>query len=358
MKREAKLLMSKACDSLVLSIELFNRASDTGRVSSTLIHLDHSFEMLLKAAILHRGGKIREKRAKHTIGFDACARRALSDAGVKFIDEEQALTLQSINGLRDAAQHHLLDISEAHFYIQVQAGVSLFRRVLLDVFKVDLASQLPKRVLPISTTPPMDMAALFASEIEEVKKLLSPGKRRKLEALARLRPLAILDGTIQGEKGQPSDGELGRLADAVVKAADWTEVFPGVASIDLATDGVGPSLSLRFTKKEGIPIQVVAEGTPGASVVAVKRVDELGYYTLYAKDLAAKLGTSTTKVSGFVDYLGLRGDGEFYKEFKLGSQVHKRYSQKALAKLQEAIAADTVDGLWAKCKAKKQEGAL
>lgn len=356
MKREAKLLLGKACDSLVLTIELFNRPSETGRVSSTLIHLDHSFEMLLKAAILNKGGKIRENRAKHTIGFDACVRRSLSDATVKFLDEEQALTLQSINGLRDAAQHHLLDISEAHFYIQVQAGVSLFRTILLQVFKIDLATQLPKRVLPISTTPPMDMAALFSSEIEEVKKLLLPGKRRRLEALARLRPLAILDGTIQGEKGQPSDGELGKLADAVVKAADWTEVFPGVASIELATDGSGPNLTLRFAKKEGIPIQVVAEGTPGASVVAVKRVDELGYYTLYATDLAAKLGTSTTKISGFVDFLGLRDDSEFYKEFKLGSQVHKRYSQKALAKLQEVIATDTVDGLWAKCRAKRQEG--
>lgn len=45
-----------------------------------LIFLDHSFEMLLKAAILHKGGKIRERRAKNTLGFDACVRRGLSDA--------------------------------------------------------------------------------------------------------------------------------------------------------------------------------------------------------------------------------------------------------------------------------------
>lgn len=64
MKREAKLLLDKACDALVLSIELFNRPTDRGRTSGTLIQLDHSFEMLMKAAILHRGGRIREKRAK------------------------------------------------------------------------------------------------------------------------------------------------------------------------------------------------------------------------------------------------------------------------------------------------------
>jgi hypothetical protein len=82
MKREASLLLAKACDSLILSIELFNRPHDRGRISSTLIQLDHAFEMLMKASILHRGGRIREKRARETIGFDACVRRSLSDGSV------------------------------------------------------------------------------------------------------------------------------------------------------------------------------------------------------------------------------------------------------------------------------------
>ncbi|WP_105317565.1 hypothetical protein [Thermus tenuipuniceus] len=43
MKREAKLLLEKATDSLVLAIELFNRPHDRGRVSSVLIMLDHAF---------------------------------------------------------------------------------------------------------------------------------------------------------------------------------------------------------------------------------------------------------------------------------------------------------------------------
>ena len=62
--------------------------------------LDHSFEMLLKAAILHRGGKIRNRGAKNTHGFDTCVRIALSRDGIKFLREEQALILQTINGLR------------------------------------------------------------------------------------------------------------------------------------------------------------------------------------------------------------------------------------------------------------------
>ncbi len=100
MKREAKLLLEKACDALVLSIELFNRPHDRGRISGTLIQLDHGFEMLMKAAILHQGGRIREKRAKETIGFDTCVRRSLSDGRIRYLTEEQALILQTINGLR------------------------------------------------------------------------------------------------------------------------------------------------------------------------------------------------------------------------------------------------------------------
>jgi len=78
-KRECKLLFGKAVDSLVLSIEHFNRPWDRGRVDAVLILLDHAFEMLLKAAILHRGGAIRKPREKQTIGFDECLRKALSD---------------------------------------------------------------------------------------------------------------------------------------------------------------------------------------------------------------------------------------------------------------------------------------
>jgi hypothetical protein len=185
MKREAKLLLEKASDSLVLAIELFNRPHDRGRVSSTLIMLDHAFEMLMKAAILHRGGRIREKRARETIGFDACVRRSFSDGNIKYLTEEQALALQTINGLRDAAQHHLLDISEGQIYVHMQSGVTLFRDLLQSVFGQDLACHLPARVLPVSTSPPTNLAILFDSEVKEIKKLLEPGRRRRIKALAR-----------------------------------------------------------------------------------------------------------------------------------------------------------------------------
>ena len=44
MKKESKQLMDKSINSLILSIEHFNRPSDIGRVESTLIFIDHAFE--------------------------------------------------------------------------------------------------------------------------------------------------------------------------------------------------------------------------------------------------------------------------------------------------------------------------
>jgi len=44
MRKEAKLLLEKSVDSLILSIEMFNRPSDCGRVHAVLILLDHAFE--------------------------------------------------------------------------------------------------------------------------------------------------------------------------------------------------------------------------------------------------------------------------------------------------------------------------
>lgn len=346
MNRESKLLLSKACDSLIICVEFFNRPSDRGRSTSSLILLDHSFEMLLKAAILHRGGRIRERRAKQTIGFDACVRRALSDANIKFLNDEQALLLQCINGLRDAAQHHLLDISETQLYMQAQSGVTLFRDLLKSVFDESLYDLMPARVLPLSTTPPTDLATLFESEVSEIKKLLGPGKRRRLEAEARLRPLAILNSTISGQKDQPTSADLAKVGKQLLKGTAWQDVFKGASAIEMTAQGSGPSLALRFTKKEGIPIQVVPEGTPGASVVAVKRVNELDYYSLGAADVSKKLGLSINKTVAIVDYLKLRQDLDCYREIKIGRSVFKRYSAKALEKLQACLKKTTVDSIW------------
>jgi len=346
LKKEAKLLLGKAVSSLILSVEHFNRPWDQGRVEAVLILLDHSFEMLLKAAILHKGGKIREPRAKQTIGFDACIRKALSDGKLQFLSEERALLLQAINSLRDAAQHHLVDISEQHLYIHAQAGLTLFRDILSNVLQQDLQIQLPTRVLPLSTSPPTDLATLFDHEVKEIKRLLQPGKRHRIEATAKLRALSIMEGAVKGERLQPSQADLSKLGKQIREGKAWDAIFPGVASINITATGHGPSLDLRISKKEGVPVQLVPEGTPGAAVVAIKRVDELGFYNLGRDQLAEKVGLSGPKTTAMIWYLDLQADPECHKEITIGKSKFHRYSQKAIDRIKEELDKTPIDKVW------------
>ena len=232
MRRETKVLLAKALDSLALGVELFNRPSDRGRVSGTLIQLDHSLEMLMKAAILHRGGRIRDKGSSETIGFESCVRRSLSEATVQYLSNEQAVVLRALNTLRDAEQHYYLRISEGHLYIQVQSAFTVFRQVLKAVFDQELVQHLPTRVLPVSTTPPLDFAAVFSSEISEVRKLLAPGRRQRSHALARLRALSILDRTLRGDSSQPSESSLLRAGAAIRDGVPWQDIYQSAAALD------------------------------------------------------------------------------------------------------------------------------
>jgi hypothetical protein len=346
MKKEARLILGKAFDSLILSVEHFNRPWDQGRVASVLIFLDHAFEMLLKAAILHRGGRIREPGAKQTIGFDKCVRTALSHGSIQFLTPEQALLLQTINSLRDAAYHHLVVVSEQHLYLQAQAGLTLFKDLLQVVFGKELHVELPERVLPLSTTPPMDLDALFAHEVEEIKRLLRPGTRRRLEAAAKMRALAIVEGAIQGEMIQPGQAQLRKIGKAIQQGQSWSQVFPGVASINITAEGHGPGIDLRISKKEGVPIQVVPEGTPGAAPVAIKRVNELDFYSLGHKDLREKTGLTPNQTSAVIWHLGIQGDEECFKEITIGKSKFKRYSKKALDRIKQNLKTLDLDAVW------------
>ncbi len=346
MRKEAKHLYKKAIDSLTLSIELFNRPNDCGRIHGVLIFMDHSFEMLLKASIIHKGGKIKEKGAKETIGFSACVRKGFSDNTIKFLSDTDVLTLQTINGLRDAAQHYTLEMSEQYLYFQAQAGLTLFRDIAKKVFNIDLKTQLPVRVLPLSTTPPMDIQAFFSTEVQEIKKLLAPKSRKKLEATEKLRALAIMENAIQGNESQPSDTELEALAKRLSKAANWEQLFPSVSTLTFTQNGYGPSLDLRITKSEGVPVTLVPEGTPGAGVVAIKRVNELDFYNLGRDQLAKKLGLTGPKTTSAIKYFGIKDDPECFNHLRVGKVPFDRYSQKAIEKIKEGLKTKTIEEIW------------
>ncbi len=348
MKREAATLLSKATDSVLLAVEHFNRPWDRGRSEAVLILLDRGFELLLKAAIVHKGGRIREKRAKETIGFDTCVRKCLSDEQVKSLTQEQAVTIQIVNGLRDAAQHYFVDISEQQLYLYTQSGLTLFDTLLKAVFQRNLTDYLPDRVLPISANPPKDVQNLVNVELAHIRELLEPGSRRKIQARAKLRPLAIVEASLSGLRSQPGESELARLADRVRNGESWRDIFPGISRLTVDPDSDGMKVTLRITKSQGEPVHVVPEGTPGAAVVAVRRVDELGFYSLSATQLAEKVGLSVPRTLAVVKALRLQENPDFFKEFAIGSSRFKRYSPKALDEIKKVLPNLDLRAVWEK----------
>lgn len=352
MKREVRLLKQKAAASLLLSIEHFNRPWNTGRTDAVLILLDHSFEMLLKAAILHRGGRIREPREKNTIGFDACIRKSHSDAAIKFLSQEQVLVLQTINGLRDASQHYLVDLAEPQLYLHAQSGLTLFDDLLRSVFQESVSDIVPDRMLPISTMAIREPLLLFRDELEAVRSLLSPKVRRNAEAHSRLRSLAVVDGALSGQFVQPSESDLRRISKRIQAGAVLEEVFPAICGVNYTVSGDAPTISLRIQKKSGVPVTLVSEGSNSA-VVAVRRVDEAGFYNLAHSDLCRRFGLTTSKTTAAIELLHLKENGDCYKEFTFGRTRHPRYSQKAISEMERLLSEKSPDEIWADYRALK-----
>ena len=348
MKREVRHLKQKAMDSLVLSIELFNRPRDEGRAEAVLMHADHAFEMLLKAVIRHRGGRIRRPRQGNTIGFKECVAKCLTDASIKCLRAEQAITLQALNGWRDAAQHYLLDLSEKQLYLILQAAVTLFDDVLAGAFDERLATHLPERVLPVSTNPPTDLDLLLDEEFEFVRSLITPNSRQVGTAKARLRSIAILDAATAGSDRSPTEGDLRRAVRDLRAGAAWTSVFPGVAALRLDASGTGLTYSLRLTKKEGIPVRLVGEGDGAAAALAVRRVNELDFYQFGFDDLATRLGDliGRNRLVAVIKNMRLTESDKYFKEITVGRTSFKRYSQEADARLRREIPELDVDEIW------------
>ena len=346
MRREARILLKKSVDSLVLAVDHFNRSWDCGRREAVLIFLDRAFELLLKAVIVQRGGRIRAPKAMEILGFDNCLRKCLSDLTVKCLNEDDALTIQTINSLRNAVQHYILDISEQLLSLYTQAGFTLFRKLLKAVFNKGLLDYFPERIFPVSASLPEDLASLFNTDFSEIKELVTSGRGRRIQARAKMRAFLIIESSLSGIRSQPSENKLGRLMRRINKGKAWTDLFPGIATLKIDSSGEGINVSVSITQKEGEQIHLVPEGIPGSTVVAIKHVNELGFYSLGLNQLAEKLGISAPKTIALIKYLNLQESSDCCKEIRIGSSRFKRYSAKALDMLQKSLPDVNMQEVW------------
>lgn len=155
-----------------------------------------------------------------------------------------------------------------------------------------------------------------------------------------------MEGAVNGINTQPMPSELDKLAKRIKDGTNWTDLFPGVASLALSTDGEGPLIQLRITKKEGVPIQVIDEGERGGGVVAIRRVNELDFYNLNLQQLSFHLGIGRNKLLKVIEELDIQSDADFFKEVVVGKVKSKLYSQKALAKLRADIPNLDIEEIW------------
>jgi len=339
LKKNVGPLLDRAAESLTLAIELFNRPSEVARCHGVLILLQHSFEMLLKAAILQRTGQIHNRDEKYTYGFDRCLAIAAED--LRMLSKDDRATLSILDSQRDQAAHYYAEVSEDLLYIHAQSAVTLFDRLYKDVFGRSLATRIPNRILPVSPRPPRDLITLFDAELAEVDKLLQKGLRQGARAAAKLRSvLAFVAGTrTSGER--VSQQELTNAISRRRRGKDWTVILPEVVQLRLATEGSGIPIALRITKEAPIAVRVAKPGEKIRGTVVKQEVNLWDVFTMSRDDLAEKLDLSGPRTHALIYELKLQSDSGCYRELKKKSLVFKGYSKKALDRLREAK--DSVD---------------
>lgn len=83
-----------------------------------------------------------------------------------------------------------------------------------------------------------------------------------------------------------------------------------------------------------------------AAVVAIKRVDELGFYNLGLTQLAEKVGLTGTKTNALIRHLNLQADSDYFKQIVIGKTKFNRYSQKAIDRIKKELPVISMDKIW------------
>lgn len=345
LRRQTRLLKKRAIESMLLAIEFFNRPSETGRTESVLLFTQHAFEMLLKATIFQNRGTIFDKNERFSYRFERCLNILKSD--LNLISDDEARTLSTINGLRDSAVHYVSILSEDQLYLHTQSALTLFDDLLNRFFGERLSRYLPDRVFPISTKPLQDITMLLDKEFGQIKDMVALGKRQRAEAMAKLRPLLIMESNVTGEGTQPMDKEISKVIKRLRKGEHWAKIFRGISTLELETEGSGVPFSLRITTRQGLPIRPATPNDNSSQIIAYREVNLLDRYSLRCCDIAEKIGLTSWKTLALIYHLKIQKDASCFKEFRMGSSsCYKRYSPKALEKIKDSLPIIDTNKVW------------
>ena len=349
LKREVAELRTRSINSLVLGIEIFNRPHEHGRAEAVLILLHHAFEMLLKAVIKGRTGVIHATGEKYTYGFDRCLEVAQRE--IKIISSDERMTLSMLDAHRDIAVHYYQVMSEDLLYVQAQAATTLFDALLYKGFGDRLADCIPKRVLPISVKPPMDVRLLLSNEFDQIDQLLAKGTRRGAAAAARLRPLIAMANASRDDGARASEHDVGKAVRRRRQGEEWSIILPEVAQLRLDTEGGGTPFHLRIKKDAEMAVRIAKDGESVSGMVVKQEINIWDKYNLGRDDLAKKLGLTGPRTSAILLELGIQDDPECFKILRRKKSEFKGYSKKALDRIREALSGGLdVEEVWHKQK--------
>ena len=332
LRREARLLKDKALASLRRAAGAFNDFDDVGRTSTVLLHLQHAFEMLLKAALVQRNMKVFEKRDGRSIGHARCVNLGPQHLG---LSESEAGVLRAVDALRDDEQHWLTECSEGLLYLHTRAAVTLFDDLLQRVFDDRLTNHWPLRVLPISAEPPREVQTLIDEEYEQIRQLLAPGKRKRPDARAKIRALLAMEAHI-AEGVVVSKRDVDRVERAIRKNAERERVFPRLSQLGTEVAGDGISVTVRFSKREGMPVRLVCADDE-IEAAAIREVDLQRKYHWTKPKLAERFNLTLPRCLALRRYLDIEDDESCRHDFVFGSVTHRQYSDNAYMRIKEAL---------------------
>lgn len=342
-RREARTLSNKALASLRCGLGAFNSFHEDGRLTTTLLHLQHASEMLLKAALVQKQIGVFDRQKGTSIGFDKCVNLA-SQVQTCRLSQSDAGTLRAIDSLRDAEQHWFVVVEEELLYLHVRALVTIFDEVLYRVFEDRLADHLPPRVFPVSTLPPRDFNFLVDSEYRQITDLLQPGRRRRDEARGRIRTLLAMEAHV-AEEVAVSEKDIDRIERAIKLEQAWPEVFPRLTSLQVLRVGEGAELTVRFSKIEGAPVRFIAADDP-EEAAAVRQVDLQRKYRYSATELARHIDLTLPRSKALREHLGIDDDIQCLHVFEFGKMKLPRYSDRTIQRMREALAEVDMDVVW------------
>lgn len=351
---ESQMYKEKSEDSLVLVVEFFNRPHETGRLSSVLLHLNHSIEMILKSTLLRHNYDVRKDNG-HTIELGKCINvlcgGTRDDPSLDLLSEDEKITLEEIAGHRNEAMHGNSVIGEQLLYAYTRSGLSIIDSLLKEEFNESLNDHLPSRVLPISGAPLKHLDIIYQEETEKIQELLDQGARDA--ARARARAIEISNRTQEGDDDPPTDDELDTILDRIDSGDGFDSIFPGVSGLRFDVEGQGPTIKLKFTQSEGQPVHYVSDDEEVDDyVIGYREVNPFDRYSMGIYDLADKIEekydgpkeTTRSKIWAIVRKLDIHGNEEYHKELNTPyGGMSNRYSHKAINRIIEAIESGEVD---------------